>query len=51
MKTNKKAISFRLSPETIDRIRELSDFMELSQAVVVEQAIKKLYEKELRSDI
>lgn len=44
--SNKEAISFRLTPEAIRLIKRLADKLGVSQAAVMEMAIRKFAEQE-----
>lgn len=46
MATKKQATSFRLTPEALSLIRELSEKMGVSQASVIEMAVRILGERE-----
>jgi predicted DNA-binding protein len=43
---NKQAISFRLSPEAIELIKELAKKLGVSQADIIELAVRKLAKQE-----
>ncbi|PLS84244.1 MAG: hypothetical protein CYG60_18970 [Actinobacteria bacterium] len=45
-KENKRPHSFRLSPEALRLIKELSERLGISQASVVEQAVRRLAREE-----
>jgi hypothetical protein len=42
----KRHITFRLSEKTVQHIRLLAEYWEISQTAVMEQAIQKIAEKE-----
>ena len=46
MMANKEPISFRLTPEAIRLIQELAKKLGVSQAAVLEMAVRKLAEQE-----
>jgi hypothetical protein len=51
MKKHKKvACGFRLSPEAIEIVKELADRLGVSQAAVVELALRKMMEAEKRKE-